>query len=188
MSAQPTLDIRAQLDELRLLKDGWLEGEGLSPPAPGLDWLQNAFDRHFPDDAPPPHLYPTESGGVQAEWSIGSLEISLDLNLDTRSGEWHALDTEAGEVEEDGHSTVTTTAVTGSGWRAGSRPWWRTIDENAHGMLAARSRPVVSHAPCLKLGGRRAPHNKGPAPLAGGTGPPLAALPSAAVQPSAVRR
>ena len=100
MSAQPTLDIRAQLDELRLLKDGWLEGEGLSPPAPGLDWLQNAFDRHFPDDAPLPHLYPTESGGVQAEWSIGSLEISLDLNLDTRSGEWHALDTEAGKVEE----------------------------------------------------------------------------------------
>ena len=64
------------------------------------DWLQNAFDRHFPDDAPLPHLYPTESGGVQAEWSIGSMEISLDLNLDTRSGEWHALDTEAGEVEE----------------------------------------------------------------------------------------
>ena len=28
------------------------------------------------------------------------MEISLDLNLDTRSGEWHALDTEAGEVEE----------------------------------------------------------------------------------------
>lgn len=100
MSAQPTLDIRAQLDELRLLKDGWLEGSGPSPPRLGLDWLQNAFDRHFPDDAPLPHLYPTETGGVQAEWSIGSLEISLDLNLDTRSGEWHALDTEAGEVEE----------------------------------------------------------------------------------------
>lgn len=100
MSAQPTLDIRAQLDELRLLKDSWLEGEGLSPPESGLDWLQNAFDRHFPGDAPPPHLHPTETGGVQAEWSIGSMEISLDLNLDTRSGEWHALDTEAGEVEE----------------------------------------------------------------------------------------
>lgn len=100
MSAQPTLDIRAQLDELRLLKDGWLEGEGLSPPAPGLDWLQNAFTRHFPGDAPLPHLYPTETGGVQAEWSFGSMEISLDLNLDTRSGEWHALDTEAGKVEE----------------------------------------------------------------------------------------
>ncbi len=100
MSAQPTLDIRAQLDELRLLRDGWLEGEGLSPSATGLDWLQDAFDRHLPDEAPLPHLYPTESGGVHAEWSIGSMEISLDLNLDTRSGEWHALDTDAGKVEE----------------------------------------------------------------------------------------
>lgn len=100
MSAQPTLDIRAQLDELRLLRDGWLEGEGLSPPAPGLDWLQNAFARHFPDEATLPHLYPTERGGVHAEWSIGSMEISLDLDLDIRSGEWHALDTDAGKVEE----------------------------------------------------------------------------------------
>ena len=97
MIARP---IGAQLDQLRLLQDGWLEGSGLSPPRLGLDWLQNAFTRHFPGDAPLPHLYPTESGGVQAEWSIGSIEISLDLNLDTRSGEWHALDTEAGEVEE----------------------------------------------------------------------------------------
>ena len=101
MDAQPCiLNIRAQLDQLRLLKDGWLEGEGLAPPESGLDWLQHAFARHLPDQAPLPHLYPTESGGVQAEWSIGSMEISLDLNLDTRSGEWHALDTDAGEVEE----------------------------------------------------------------------------------------
>ena len=95
--AQP---IGSQLDQLRLLQDGWLEGKGLSPPESSLDWLQDAFDRHFPDEAPLPHLYPTETGGVQAEWSIGSMEISLDLDLDTRSGEWHALDTDAGKVEE----------------------------------------------------------------------------------------
>ncbi len=89
-----------QLDQLRLLKDGWLEGDGLSPPRSGLDWLQDAFDRHFPDEAPLPHLYPTEAGGVQAEWAIGSIEVSLDLNLGTHSGEWHALGTETGEVEE----------------------------------------------------------------------------------------
>lgn len=95
-----SLDVGAQLDELRLLKDGWLEGEGLSPPKAGLDWLQDAFDRHFPDEAPLPHLYPTEAGGIQAEWSIGQREITLELNLDAHSGEWHALDTETGRVEE----------------------------------------------------------------------------------------
>ena len=92
--------IGSQLDQLRLLKGGWLEGEGLAPPESGLDWLRSAFDQLFPDEAPLPHLYPTETGGVQAEWSIGSIEISLDLNLGTHSGEWHALDTETGEVEE----------------------------------------------------------------------------------------
>ena len=95
-----TRPIGTQLDELRQLEDGWLEGEGLSPPETGLDWLRNVLDRHFPEGVPRPHLYPTETGGVQAEWSIGSIEISLDLNLDTHSGEWHALDTDAGEVEE----------------------------------------------------------------------------------------
>lgn len=94
------LDIGGQLDELRLLKDGWLEGEGVPPAEAGLDWLQDAFDRHFPDEAPLPHLYPMETGGVQAEWSIGQKEITLELNLDTHSGEWHALDTETGKVGE----------------------------------------------------------------------------------------
>ena len=93
-------DVGAQLDELRLLKDGWLEGEGLSPPETGLDWLQNAFDRHFPDEAPLPHLYPTETGGVQAEWSIGPHEVTIELDLDTNMGEWHVLDRETGEAME----------------------------------------------------------------------------------------
>ena len=94
------LDIGGQLDELRLLEDGWLEGEGLSPPESGLDWLQDAFDQHFPEEAPLPHLYPMETGGVQAEWSIGKKEFTLELNLVTHSGEWHALDTETGKVDE----------------------------------------------------------------------------------------
>ena len=92
-TAQP---IGSQLDQLRLLQDGWLEGEGLSPPETGLDWVQDAFNRHYPGEAPLPHLYPTEAGGVQAEWSIGPEEISLELNLETHSGEWHALDTVTG--------------------------------------------------------------------------------------------
>ena len=100
MSLRDPSDVGAQLDELRLLKDGWLEGEGLSPPETGLDWLQNAFDRHFPDEALLPHLYPTERGGVQAEWSIGPHEVTLELDLDTHSGEWHALDRETGEAME----------------------------------------------------------------------------------------
>lgn len=57
------LDVRARLDDLRALSDGWLDGTGVAPPHAGLDWLASAFDRHFPDDLPLPHLYPTPEGG-----------------------------------------------------------------------------------------------------------------------------
>lgn len=86
------LDVGVQIDELRLVEDGWLEGRGTAPSEAGLDWLLEVFDRHFPDDTPLPHLYPTETGGVQAEWSLGTQEVTLELDLETHKGEWHVLD------------------------------------------------------------------------------------------------
>ncbi len=100
LSILDTLDVGAQLDELRLLENGWLEGVGLAPPGAGLDWLNGAFDLHFSDEAPLPHLYPTEAGGVQAEWSLGPNEVTFGVNLETRSGEWHALNMESNVASE----------------------------------------------------------------------------------------
>ena len=94
------LDISMQIAELRLVEDGWLEGEGKALSDAGLNWLLGTFARHFPNDAPQPHLYPTETGDVQAEWSLGSREITLEVNLDTHSGEWHVLDLRSGQVDE----------------------------------------------------------------------------------------
>ena len=100
LSILDALDIDAQLDELRLMEDGWLEGGGLAPPRPGLDWLSDAFDRHFPDEAPLPHLYPTEAGGVQAEWSLGPNEVTFEMDLNTHAGEWHVLNMDINAVSE----------------------------------------------------------------------------------------
>ena len=36
---------------------------------------------------------------MQAEWSIGSQEISLTVNLDTHQGAWHQLDMRT--IEDD---------------------------------------------------------------------------------------
>ena len=84
-----------QLDKLRLLQDGWLDGFGQSAmPGAGLIWLREAFEYNagfYPDELPVPHLYPTEAGGVHAEWSLDPNEITLDVNLGTRLGEWHVL-------------------------------------------------------------------------------------------------
>jgi hypothetical protein len=85
------LNVAARIDELRLLKNGWLNGKGIAPVHDGLNWLVGAFDRHFPDDLPLPHLYPTAEGGVRAEWTARSQELSLDIDLMERTSEWHLL-------------------------------------------------------------------------------------------------
>lgn len=85
------LKINAQLDDIRALKDGWLEGAGKAPPHAGIEWLDLKFETHFQTKTPLPYLYPTETGGIQAEWSLGPHEISLDMHLDTHLGIWNDL-------------------------------------------------------------------------------------------------
>jgi len=96
------LDIPARLDELRTLKDGWLEGQGCAPSQEGLDWLSQAFGQHYPDELPLPHLYPTAEGGIRAEWSIGQNEITLEIDVGAHSGQWHRLD-----IDSDADETKT---------------------------------------------------------------------------------
>lgn len=93
------LDIPARLEELRILKDGWLDGKGMAPSHDGLDWLATAFDRNFPDSLPLPHLYPTAEGGVEAEWPLESNEVSLEIDLTTHGGAWHRLNVATGEED-----------------------------------------------------------------------------------------
>lgn len=100
LSILGSLDVEAQLYEMRSMEDGWLEGAGLAPTNAGLDWLIGAFERGFPENAPPPHLYPTETGGVQAEWSLGPNEVTLEVDLNTHRGEWHALNVKTDAVSE----------------------------------------------------------------------------------------
>lgn len=94
------LDVPARLDELRELKDGWLDGKGQAPSHDGLTWLAARFVR-FPDDLALPHMYPTPEGGVQAEWSLSAREASLEVDLATHQGEWHSFDLKTNE--EDTH-------------------------------------------------------------------------------------
>ena len=93
------LDIPGRLDELRDLRDGWLEGKGVAPPDAGLDWLAEAFGQHFPDDLPLPFLYPTGQGGVQAEWTIDPHEITLEIDLSSHQAAWHYLNMDTNDQE-----------------------------------------------------------------------------------------
>ncbi len=93
------LDFQSQLEELKVLKDGWLDGRGYAPPAEGLDWLAEAFNEHYSDNLSLPYVYPVAEGGVRFEWSIGPQDVSLEIDLRERSGEWHFLNLETDDEE-----------------------------------------------------------------------------------------
>lgn len=85
------LDTALRLEQLALLQDGWLDGEGKAPAKDKLDWLAEAFDNNFDSDLPLPYLYPTAEGGVQAEWNLPDRSITLEIDLNTQQGEYQAL-------------------------------------------------------------------------------------------------
>ena len=93
------LDFHSQMDELKILKNGWYNGRGYAPPAAGLDWLAKAFNEHCPDNLALPYAYPVAEGGVRLEWSIGRRDISLEIDLRERAGEWHSLDLDTDDEE-----------------------------------------------------------------------------------------
>ena len=86
------LDFHACLDEFRSMQDGWHEGDGKAPSHSGLDWLSDAFRRGYHADLPLPYTYPTFEGGVQCEWTIGQFYIEIEIDLDTRKGDWIRFD------------------------------------------------------------------------------------------------
>lgn len=64
---QPRPSIDKQIDALRDLEDGWLDGDGLAPTPVSLIWLHNVL-HDLLSDLPAPYLYPTHEGFVEAEW------------------------------------------------------------------------------------------------------------------------
>lgn len=85
------LDVTLRLEELAALKDGWLDGKGRAPAPEKLQQLASLFDANLDADLPLPHLYPTPEAGIQAEWSLGDWEATLEINLDTQIGDYQAL-------------------------------------------------------------------------------------------------
>ncbi len=89
-----------RLKQMAELGNGWLDGKGIAPGKEGLGWLADQFDAHFDEYLPLPYLYPTAEGGVQAEWSLNGMEVSLEIDLDTRQGDYQALNLRDGACTE----------------------------------------------------------------------------------------
>ncbi len=85
------LDVTLRLAALTELKAGWLDGKGQALEPERTQWLAQAFEENFDASLPLPHLYPTAEGGIQAEWTIGDWEVSLEVDLSTQVGTYQAF-------------------------------------------------------------------------------------------------
>ena len=74
-------DIQAHFEELRTLKDGWLDGQRETPSHEGLEWLSTLLDTDYPDNLTLPYVYPVAEGGVQRR-SIWVQTVWLQPKLD----------------------------------------------------------------------------------------------------------
>ena len=93
------LDVLFRLAELERLEDGWLDGEGRALDKRGIRWFAEMFERFFPYDLPLPYVYPTVEGNIRLEWTFGTCELSLEVDLKNHRGEWLAVDVETDEEE-----------------------------------------------------------------------------------------
>lgn len=109
------LDIETRLEELSQLQDGWLDGKGRALDRASLTRLAQAFDERFGLDLPLPYLYPTPEGGVQAEWTLGSWEVSLEITLPSLGSAFQSLHVTTGESTE---LELSLTDADGTGWVA----------------------------------------------------------------------
>jgi len=89
---QNPLDVAARIDELRLLRAGWINGGGKAFDTKELDRLISAFTTHYPEDLPLPYIFPTESGGIQFEWRLETSAPEIEIDLNTLRGEWLSKD------------------------------------------------------------------------------------------------
>ena len=95
------LDPIAQIEQLRQLPAGWLDGKGVPPSTQLLDQISTWLESHLHDEQPSPRLYPTPEGGVEAEWLIGRLDLSIEFEPNSNTVQWHAMDLDRNTVEED---------------------------------------------------------------------------------------
>lgn len=99
---QPQLTVeqtKSRLKEISKLRDGWLNGHGKALQVTELNWLATRIATHFVEDSSQPFIYPTPEGNIRLEWSAEPTEASLEIDLTTHLGEWHALQLQT-DVEE----------------------------------------------------------------------------------------
>ena len=88
LTALPSDDVLWRIDAMYRLTDNWYEPGDKAPSHAGLDWLSEMFSAHYPSHAPRPFPSPMGDGGVNLQWDYERITIEMDINIDTRTGEF----------------------------------------------------------------------------------------------------
>lgn len=89
-----------QYMKLRDVAPGCLDGEGVPPASDLLELVGDWLETHQHKGQQQPRLYPTPQGGLEAEWRIGRVELSIEFDPNSGMAEWHQLDLDSGAVVE----------------------------------------------------------------------------------------
>mgnify|MGYP006995476720 CR=1 FL=1 len=97
------MDVATRMEELALLSDGWMNGEGKRLPENQLAWLSDMFDLNYnSEDLPLPATFPTLDGNIQFEWSLEhKYEVTLFVDLNSKLAHYHQLNIDTDVEKED---------------------------------------------------------------------------------------
>ena len=97
-----TFDVGARIEEIKLLNDGWYDGEeGLAPSNEGLNWLAEKLFEVLPmEELQSPAIFPTIEGNIDLDWVKGNHDLSIEIDLKTKKGALSYLDLDS-EIEKD---------------------------------------------------------------------------------------
>ena len=97
------------LNRLASTEDGWNDRGGRAPSKSGLCWLAQQTTllailsgEHdlYSNQFAPPFITPTHEGGIEAMWRQGNHHATLEIDLENRSGYYHASDTASEDWSE----------------------------------------------------------------------------------------
>jgi len=95
------ITVPEQVDSLKGLQAGWLDGEGLAFSDEALAWSSKLLESLVTGfELATPHIYPTPAGSVRAEWSRPLWEISAELDWSRKLSEVRAVRLDADEMHE----------------------------------------------------------------------------------------
>jgi hypothetical protein len=91
--------VRARLDTISELKDGWFDGRGIAPDPRKIAVLSEVLVGKFPETIPLPAIAPTPEGNIVREWDSRGLP-SVDIELASMTGSFHSLLPDGSEFEQ----------------------------------------------------------------------------------------